>query len=109
MKSISIIFSRVREAWSMREEPERFAELTRIYWVALLLVAAVLISLIFGYGAYRFYTTLTSDPAASVQGGGAGMTLNTKDLETTLDGFQKRAEAYEAQKRTPPQLTDPSR
>jgi len=103
------ILSRLRGTWNYRHEPERFHTLARIYWRFLIIVIAILISCVVGYGALVIVETFSTGEETLHVSGGSGAALNRVGLNTIIEAFSARSAQYGHLKDNPPVIADPSR
>lgn len=98
----------IKEAFSYIHEPEFVLRFARTYWRILIVAAAVLIILFSAYGVRQvvLLSELT-DVAPSVTS--AVPPFNRGQLEEALEIFRAREAHFEALKKSPPGITDPSR
>lgn len=110
MKWVTNIWGHLRELWQYQHEPERLRRLADLYWHALLLLAAIVITGSILYGGIKLFAALESEEESSpLSSEGGGILLNPAHLEETLNGFAKRKADYELFKKSPPAIADPSR
>ena len=110
MISLFTIWTRARDAWSYRHEPEVLRSLADAYWRALLFVVMLLIIAIALYSGLRLFEILTSsEEKTALQRSGGGAALNRAELETMLNSFVEKEVRYEYLKKNRPQIADPSR
>ena len=88
-----------------RHEPEAYAMLARMYWAVLICFAALLMILGITYGTWEFLTPL---PEAASSGVRPQLTVSKAQLEKILQGFEERSKAYDAHRRAPASIKDPS-
>ena len=99
---------RIKETFSYLHEPEYASRFARVYWRGLLACAAVLIVLFSMYGI-RQVVLLSEIANTTSEAINAPPPFDRGKLETVLAGFGARDARYEILKRSPPNMSDPSR
>jgi len=111
MNQLTLIWTRIRDTYSYRYEPEYLRTLAENFWRAVLFVLALVIVGGIVYGGLALLTVLAdvSDIENSVASRAPVPGLNRVQLQATIDGFESRKVNYEFLKAHPPKVVDPSK
>lgn len=103
------IFTRIRDLYANRAEPEGARVLATYYWRALLIAAFVTLALSIAYGErslFRILRDLGTAPEATLP----AAPFDRASLDAVISTLQERQQTYDALKAGPRKtLTDPSR
>lgn len=96
---------RLKDAFSMRREPEAQKRLAQAFWHVVLLLCAFLISGSIVYGIVEFLNMPPENITTDVR---APQTFSRSDLTQVLNALGARAAQFETLRTTPGSLKDPS-
>jgi hypothetical protein len=104
------IFSRIKDAWNYRSEPERTRFIAGIYWRSLLalLVCVAVAAIFLGIGELGAVMQASSTEVSGT--GGGTPSISRAQIQATLDIFSARQTDYQALSSAPvSSIGDPSK
>ncbi len=97
----------IHDAFATPYEPASIRTLGSVYWTTLIILFAVTFVFSIVLGVWEFTRPMTAD-SASGSSVGVKRSLNKTELRTTVEGLEKRAQAFEERLVSPLPLKDPS-
>jgi hypothetical protein len=102
-------FSRIRESWDYRSEPEKMQALGEMFWRALLVFALIAIVLSAGAGMQEMAAVAQAESVLETPSA-VPPPLDPMILRSALGAFSSRQALYQATLQSPaPQTADPSK